>query len=237
MTPYLTTRIGALHPEQRQAVLDEWNVRCGAGYVRNAIAYLYGLIRKALEGTFRLWAARKRAPDPGSAKVPAETPRSREHSPCPQSTPPTDRPTSREVVQKHIAHIRNILQRPRCVNPGRCSVGAEDGRPEVGRPLSQVIDELARNGVSSTHRSEVPVPAHASSSFAILPSGLPFHKVSSSQKTLGPPWNQSCFPMQKGRIACNHLIGFAFTVQLCSSWTQTWTSILRPSFHASSMRS
>lgn len=124
---YLTDRLGALHPEQQQDVLAEWNVRCGAGYVRNAIAYLYGLIKKALEGTFRLWAARKLVPDPVSVKAPVETPRLNQNPPRLQPTLPTDQRASREVAQKHIEHIRNILKMPRHV--------------------SQVIDELARDGM------------------------------------------------------------------------------------------
>jgi hypothetical protein len=124
---YLTTRLEALRLEQRQAVLDEWNVRCGAGYVRNATAYLYGLIRKAIEGTFRLWAARKLAPGPTSTKTADEAPRSPQNSPRPQPTLPADRPASREVARKHLEHIRNTLKMPRLV--------------------SQVIDELACNGV------------------------------------------------------------------------------------------
>lgn len=139
---YLTVRLGALHPEQRQAVLDEWNVRCGAGYVRNAIAYLYGLIKKALEGTFRLWAARKLVPDSASVKAPVETPRMHQNSSRSQPTPPTDQRASREVAQKHIEHIRNILKMPRHV--------------------SQVIDELARNGVLSRSPVVLANSAHGS---------------------------------------------------------------------------
>jgi hypothetical protein len=137
---YLTTRLGALRPEQRQAVLDEWNVRCGAGYVRNAIAYLYGMIRKAMEGTFRLWAARELAPDLASTKAAADAPRLPRNSPRPQPTIQTDRPASREVAQKHIEHIRNFLKMPRHV--------------------SQVIDELACNGVLSRPPEMLASAAH-----------------------------------------------------------------------------
>lgn len=144
---YLTVRLGALHPEQRQAVLDEWNVRCGAGYVRNAIAYLYGLIKKALEGTFRLWAARKLAPDPASAKTPVETPRLHQNPPRSQPTLPTDQPASREVAQKHIEQIRNVLKMPKHV--------------------SQVIDELARNGVLSRSPAVLTGSTHGSVSTAL----------------------------------------------------------------------
>lgn len=143
---YLTARLGALHPEHRQAVLDEWNVRCSAGYVRNAIAYLYGLIKKALEGTFRLWAARKLAPDPASTKTSTEAPSSHQNPPCQaprsQTTLPTGRPASREVAQKHIEHIRAILKMP--------------------RHISQVIDELACNGVLSRPPEMFASAAHGS---------------------------------------------------------------------------
>jgi len=126
---HLTLRLGALHPEQRQAVLDEWHVRCGAGYVRNAIAYLYGLIRKALEGTFRLWAARKLALAPASTRMSADASRPHQNPPRLQLPLPTDRPASREVAQKHLAQIRSILKMP--------------------RPVSEVIAEMARSGMLS----------------------------------------------------------------------------------------
>jgi hypothetical protein len=44
---YLSSRLQALPVEQRQDVLAEWSVRCAAGTVRDAAAYLFGLIRKA----------------------------------------------------------------------------------------------------------------------------------------------------------------------------------------------
>src|SRR3546814_5043982 len=56
------SRLRGLPPEQRLAVLAEWDVRCESGSVHNAIAYLYGLIKKAVEGVFKLWAARKSTP-------------------------------------------------------------------------------------------------------------------------------------------------------------------------------
>jgi hypothetical protein len=66
---YLSSRLQALPVEQRQDVLAEWSVRCAAGTVRDAAAYLFGLIRKALDGAFRLWAARKVARQEGAAPV------------------------------------------------------------------------------------------------------------------------------------------------------------------------
>ena len=58
----LTARLRGLPPEQRLAVLAEWDARCESGGVHNAIAYLYGLIKKVVEGVFKLWVARKSAP-------------------------------------------------------------------------------------------------------------------------------------------------------------------------------
>ncbi|AMN45525.1 hypothetical protein ACG33_00090 [Steroidobacter denitrificans] len=144
---YLTARLGALPPQQRQAVLDEWNVRCGAGYVRNTIAYLYGLIKKALEGTFRLWAARKLVPNSASVKAPVETPRLRQHPPHSRPAFLTDRPVSREVAQKHIEQIRNVLKAP--------------------MHISQVIGELTRNGVLSKSPAVLTGSRHGSVSPAL----------------------------------------------------------------------
>jgi hypothetical protein len=73
------SRIGSLQAlpvEQRQNVLAEWRVRCAAGTVRDAAACLFGLIRKVLNGAFRLWAARKIAVcanDPEKATGNAQT--------------------------------------------------------------------------------------------------------------------------------------------------------------------
>jgi hypothetical protein len=73
----LSGRLRALPVEQRQDVLTEWSIRCAAGTVRDAAAYLFGLIRKALQGTFRLWAAhknRQERPASGIQEAPRETP-------------------------------------------------------------------------------------------------------------------------------------------------------------------
>jgi hypothetical protein len=99
--------------EQRRDVLAEWHVRCAAGAVRDAAAYLFGLIRKALQGTFRLWAARKRpAQEPPAAKV-QEAPRRPPQTLSPAEPPvpePADKPASREVARAHLERIRAMLQ-------------------------------------------------------------------------------------------------------------------------------
>ncbi|WJD72181.1 STY4528 family pathogenicity island replication protein [Pseudomonas asiatica] len=51
-----------LAPEQRQAVINEAAVRCSRGDIRKPIAYLLGLIKRACQGDFTLWAARSDAP-------------------------------------------------------------------------------------------------------------------------------------------------------------------------------
>ncbi|UQS91916.1 hypothetical protein M5C90_12075 [Pseudomonas chlororaphis subsp. piscium] len=44
--------------EHRQAILDELEARTKLGTVRNAVAYLFGLVHRVLSGEFRLWAAK-----------------------------------------------------------------------------------------------------------------------------------------------------------------------------------
>jgi len=40
---------------ERQAVLDEWEMRCRIGPVRNPAGYLFGIIQKAIRGEFKVW--------------------------------------------------------------------------------------------------------------------------------------------------------------------------------------
>ena len=46
-----------LEPEQQQAVINEAAVRCARGEIRKPVAYLMGLIKRACQGEFTLWAA------------------------------------------------------------------------------------------------------------------------------------------------------------------------------------
>ena len=111
----LSGRLQALPVEQRRDVLAEWDVRCAAGAVRNAAAYLFGLIRKALQGTFRLWAARKSKQEPPASRI-QEAPQA---IPKPPSAPsatdrlmaePADKPASREVASAYLQHMKALLQ-------------------------------------------------------------------------------------------------------------------------------
>jgi hypothetical protein len=95
--------------EQRRDVLAEWSIRCATGMVRDAAAYLFGLIRKALQGTFRLWAARKNRqerPDSGIQEAPPQ-PASPSEVPVAE---PADKPASREVASAHLQHMKALLQ-------------------------------------------------------------------------------------------------------------------------------
>jgi len=65
----LNQAMSPLAPEARQAVLREAAARCSTGSVRRPAAYLMGLIRKAIEGDFRLWAGR----DTGGLPSPRNT--------------------------------------------------------------------------------------------------------------------------------------------------------------------
>ncbi|TBV05083.1 STY4528 family pathogenicity island replication protein [Phytopseudomonas dryadis] len=127
----LLARLKGLPLEQRQAVLAEWDVRCETGCVHNAIAYLYGLIKKAVNGAFKLWAARKLAPQQAPAQAVASgLPASAPTAPSPPVVQPA-KPASREVVQRQMEQIRRILQTP-------------------PKSVGQIIEDLACNGMQPT---------------------------------------------------------------------------------------
>ncbi|WP_164713974.1 STY4528 family pathogenicity island replication protein [Pseudomonas aeruginosa] len=133
----LMARLRGLALEQRQAVLAEWDARCASGGVHNAIAYLYGLIKKAVSGMFKLWAARKPAPHQTSATAASGL----QVSP-PAASALSDVPAvklaSREVVERSLAQIRQILQ------PSAKSVG-------------QIIESMAGSGSLPTRPKGKPI--------------------------------------------------------------------------------
>lgn len=63
-----------LEPEQRQAVISEAVVRCARGDIRKPVAYLMGLVKRACQGEFTLWAGRTESPSPVRAAQPASLP-------------------------------------------------------------------------------------------------------------------------------------------------------------------
>jgi hypothetical protein len=128
----LTARLRGLALEQRQAVLAEWDARCASGGVHNVIAYLYGLIKKVVNGMFKLWAARKPAPQ----QTPAKAASGLQVSPPAASAFPDAqavKTASREVVQQSLAQIRQILQPP-------------------AKSVGQIIESMAGSGVLPTRR-------------------------------------------------------------------------------------
>lgn len=144
---YLTQRLRGLSLQQRQDVLHEWHCRCAAGYVKNAIAYLYGLIKKAVAGQFRLWAAREpMGTTPSEHVISAESapvslePRYRAQNPEPRLIPAqavnsaneSESLAVRAKGQAHLAQLRAMFDKPRSAN--------------------QVLGELERSGrLSNPH--------------------------------------------------------------------------------------
>jgi hypothetical protein len=140
---YLSGRLRALPEEQRRDVLAEWSVRCAAGTVRDAAAYLFGLIRKALQGTFRLWAARKNTePERPASKVreaPREKPQSSSTSEMPVAEP-ADKPVSREVASAYLQHMKALLQGMANTAPTIHTMKPPEGR----HPQAPLVRALAR---------------------------------------------------------------------------------------------
>ncbi len=128
----LTTRLRGLPPEQRLAVLAEWDARCESGGVLNAIAYLYGFIKKAVEGVFKLWAARKQT---SQQTVPARVVSNDPHgsppapSPSPSSPPATSGISA--IGRQHLQQLRQKLNLP-------------------PRPIGQVITNMADSGAANS---------------------------------------------------------------------------------------
>ncbi|WP_296258001.1 MULTISPECIES: STY4528 family pathogenicity island replication protein [unclassified Pseudomonas] len=62
-----------LEPEQREAVISEAVVRCARGDIRKPVAYLMGLVKRACQGEFTLWAGRAQV-SPDRSAQPASPP-------------------------------------------------------------------------------------------------------------------------------------------------------------------
>ncbi|WP_157969752.1 STY4528 family pathogenicity island replication protein [Pseudomonas huaxiensis] len=82
----------------RQAVLDEWSVRCQKQQVRSPAGYLYGLLQKALRGEFKPWAARQQSPAASTLTVLAP-PRQRHDTKRQQPT----------LARAYLAQLRAML--------------------------------------------------------------------------------------------------------------------------------
>lgn len=135
----LTTRLRGLPPEQRLAVLAEWDVRCESGGVHNAIAYLYGLIKKAVEGVFKLWAARKSTPQQTPMQAISNSEHDASPAPFPSPSRQAAKPASREVAQRHLEQIRRMLKTP--------------------LPIGQIVGCMADSGMQPTAPGNAPAAA------------------------------------------------------------------------------
>lgn len=90
-----------LPEDARLAVLQEAVARCTTGNVRRPAAYLMGLIRKAIEGDFRLWAGRGAAKSlPTIAAATASRPTTR------PSSPGADPRSASPVAQACLSQLR-----------------------------------------------------------------------------------------------------------------------------------
>lgn len=101
-----------LEPEQQQAVINEAAVRCARGDIRKPVAYLMGLIKRACQGEFTLWAARAEAttstPPPSGASKP---------EPMPQpSNEPTRRSGQRTASPLALSCLEELKKRCRGVS-------------------------------------------------------------------------------------------------------------------------
>ncbi|WP_339467120.1 STY4528 family pathogenicity island replication protein [Pseudomonas capeferrum] len=95
-----------LEPEQQQAVINEAAVRCARGEIRKPVAYLMGLIKRACQGEFTLWAARieegTSSPPPSRPARPAseEPPRERPKRGGQRTASPLARSCLEELKQR-----------------------------------------------------------------------------------------------------------------------------------------
>lgn len=125
----------AVDARLHQAIFDEWEARCRDSAVRNPAGYLFGIIQKALRGTFHAWAGGKeqgKPPGPealarthgasaiGADKAAASGPGRENPSACSlaasssETKPATAaQPASAERAQEYLAQIRAILHQPR----------------------------------------------------------------------------------------------------------------------------
>ena len=89
-------------PALRQAVLDEWQLRCEAGGVQRPEAYLFGILQKALRGDFHPWATQAKAKPTSPAPPP----------PQPPPLSPEERQARLDSARRHLTELRTLLGIP-----------------------------------------------------------------------------------------------------------------------------
>ncbi|SNS90858.1 MULTISPECIES: STY4528 family pathogenicity island replication protein [unclassified Pseudomonas] len=101
-----------LEPEQQQAVINEAAVRCARGEIRKPVAYLMGLIKRACQGEFTLWAARAEA---STSALPPSRAAKPESIPQPSSETPR-RSAQRTASPLALSCLEELKQRCRGVS-------------------------------------------------------------------------------------------------------------------------
>ncbi|UZE16038.1 STY4528 family pathogenicity island replication protein [Pseudomonas sp. B21-054] len=82
--------------ELRQAVLDEWAARCREAHIRNPAGYLFGILQRALQGQFTVWAAKEQTPESSGSK------------PSPKQTQKTERDPA--VAHAYLDELKGLLK-------------------------------------------------------------------------------------------------------------------------------
>ncbi|MFK1433905.1 STY4528 family pathogenicity island replication protein [Pseudomonas aeruginosa] len=101
-----------LSQQARQEVLQELEVRHRDGTVRNAVAYLFALIRRVGQGEFRFWAGRRLAAKVQQASQRISGEDAQASSSASKGTAPTLKHAAPEVVRSHLDSIRAMLHMP-----------------------------------------------------------------------------------------------------------------------------
>lgn len=94
-----------LSPQIRQQILNEWDGRCRNQIIRNPVAYLYGMVQKAIKGQFNDLAEPEQQLQilQYTSDPPKETkPKTPEYEPS---------PSEKEQIQQHIQKLRNIVSK------------------------------------------------------------------------------------------------------------------------------
>ena len=90
----------------RQAVIDEWTVRCMSGDVRNPAGYIFGIIQKAIRGDFKVWVGDLLA----NTHVPAHSPSAA--SSAKASALGQEDSANQRSTHDHLAELRSLIDRP-----------------------------------------------------------------------------------------------------------------------------
>lgn len=111
----VTQALQRLPQAQRQDVLNELEARSRRGTVRDVVAYLFGLIRRALAGEFRVWAGRQPASATPAPAAPPPPPAASPRQPVsPRKPAVIAKPERASDATAHacITQLRELLRMP-----------------------------------------------------------------------------------------------------------------------------